>query len=368
MEKTDITEVSTITKADSLILRDLHYKWNHWVKIVKANWLKIGVISCLGGLLGYGYAYLQPLNYQAKMVFVVEDARNNTGNLGNISSLAGQFGVDLGANNNNNILSGDNILYYFRSASLAKEVLLSPSLAGANLSVMDDYVKIYGLKESWSSKIEHIDQLHFSPMTAKQNYSVQQDSLIQIVVEKILAGQFSVERIDKKASFIEVSTNMLDPNLSKIYCERIVGAAVNRYIQFKTQRQKSTVDKLQKRLDSIAGLLSQKTIYSANLQTSAATMDINAIYKTNSAVATETSSREKTLLSGIFASVTQNLEMAKFNLSQETPVIQVIDSPVLPLKEVKTSKLKMLLVFGMLFCMGALFYSIIAHELKFLPK
>ncbi len=141
----------------------------------------------MGGLLGYGYAYLQPLNYQAKMVFVVEDARNNTGNLGNISSLAGQFGVDLGANNNNNILSGDNILYYFRSASLAKEVLLSPSVTGANLSIMDDYVKIYGLKESWSSKIEHIEQLHFSPMTAKQNYSVQQDSLIQIAVEKILA-------------------------------------------------------------------------------------------------------------------------------------------------------------------------------------
>lgn len=363
MEKTDLLQQSSISKADRMILQDLYQKWIRWMAIIKINWINIGIISLLGALLGYGYAWLAPKNYQAKMVFVVEDTRNSSPNLGNISSIAGQFGVDLGANNSNNILSGDNILYYFRSASLAKEVLLSSSINHPNNSLMDDYVRIYGLKEEWIKKIDP-SQLVFSQSNKKAVNTVTQDSLVQIVIEKILASQFSVERIDKKASFIEVSTNMIDPVLSKTYCERIVGAAVNRYIQFKTQRQKSTVDKLQKRLDSIGSLLSQKTINSANLQTSAATMDINAIYRTGSAVATETSSREKTLLSGIFASVTQNLEMARFNLSQETPVIQVIDSPVLPLKEIKISKLKMLVLLGGFFFFLACLYSIIQQEFK----
>jgi hypothetical protein len=43
-----------------------------------------------------------------------------------LASLAGQFGVDVGgASGSAVVLSGDNILLYFKSESLAREVLLS---------------------------------------------------------------------------------------------------------------------------------------------------------------------------------------------------------------------------------------------------
>jgi hypothetical protein len=128
--------------------------------------------------------------------------------------------------------------------------------------------------------------------------------------------------------------------LAKIYCERIVEKVVERYINIKTQRQNATVQKLQSRVDSIANLLRQKTVSGAALQNTSSTMDINPLYRTGTSVAVETTLRDKTLLSTIFASVTQNLEMAKFTLSQETPVIQIIDAPVLPLKMDKMSRLK----------------------------
>lgn len=43
------------------------------------------------------------------------------------------------------------------------------------------------------------------------------------------------------------------------------------------------------------------------------------------------------MLSSIFASVVQNLELAKFTLSQETPAIQIIDRPTFPLIKNKKS-------------------------------
>jgi len=137
--------------------------------------------------------------------------------------------------------------------------------------------------------------------------------------------------------------------LAKEYCERLVRVAVERYINVKTLRQKNTVDNLQSRVDSIANLLSRKTASSAALQTSASTMDINPLYKSGAAIATETTVRDKTMLATIFASVTQNLEMAKFTLSQETPVIQKVDSPLFPLTVNKVSKLKNVITFSLIF-------------------
>jgi hypothetical protein len=165
--------------------------------------------------------------------------------------------------------------------------------------------------------------------------------LLQTIIKTIVSEQFTVTRTDKKAGFIEVSSTMQSELLSKIYCERIVQKVVDRYINIKTQRQNATVLKLQMRVDSIAHLLKQKTFSGASLQNSSSTMDINPLFRTGTSVAVESTLRDKTLLSTIFASVTQNLEMAKFNLSQETPVIQIVDAPILPLKKEKISRLKM---------------------------
>jgi uncharacterized protein involved in exopolysaccharide biosynthesis len=46
--------------------------------------------------------------------------------------------------------------------------------------------------------------------------------------------------------------------------------------------------------------------------------------------------------------VVKNLELAKFTLQQETPVIQVVDRSYLPLQKEKESKLKGLLLGGIL--------------------
>jgi uncharacterized protein involved in exopolysaccharide biosynthesis len=43
-----------------------------------------------------------------------------------------------------------------------------------------------------------------------------------------------------------------------------------------------------------------------------------------------------------------NLEMAKVSLRKETPLIQVIDKPILPLKKEKVGKLKSLILGGFL--------------------
>jgi hypothetical protein len=287
-------------------------------------------------------------SYTAKLTFVVEEGRSGGSSLGGLASLAGQFGVDVGGSGSAGVLSGENILLYFKSESLAREVLLSKYDSTGNNSVAEKYVEIYKLREGWE-KNNKIGNVEFPVYNNSTNYSRLQDSLLQGIIRGINKTQFNIAKIDKKASFIEVRTTMENEELAKIYCDRIVNRAVEKYINIKTQRQKTTVDKLQVSVDRIANLLKEKTISGAALQTSSSTMDINPLYRSGTTVAVESTMRDKTMLATIFASATQNLAMAKFTLSQETPVIQIIDSSNFPLERKKVSRLKMAFLFSLSF-------------------
>jgi hypothetical protein len=349
--------------SDEISLKDLILKLQQWGCYILKQWKIIALVGFIGGLAGFFYASKQIPTYSAKVTFVVEEGKSGASSLGGLASLAGQFGVDVGGSSGGGLLSGDNILLYFKSPSLAREVLLSKYDNSNNTSIADEYAKVYNLTKAWSEN-KKIGLVRFPILTMTTKYTRLQDSLLQSMINKINQTQFAVSRTDKKAGFIDVTSSMQNELLAKIYCERIVEKVVERYINIKTQRQNATVQKLQTRVDSIAYLLRQKTVSGASLQNTTSTMDINPLYRTGTSVAVETTMRDKTLLSTIFASVTQNLEMAKFTLSQETPVIQIIDAPVLPLKMDKMSRLKTAFLgsflFGFVFIIGLIIKKVYA--------
>jgi len=347
-----------LTNSDEISLKELFQKIGEWFRYLKTQWLKIALVGFIGGCIGFVYAWMQPITYTAKLTFVVEEGKSGSSSLGGLASLAGQFGVDVGGASGGGLLSGDNILLYFKSTSLAREVLLSKYDSSSNKSLADIYAEVYKLKESWK-KNEKVGDIQFQPISTNKPYTRLQDSLLQKITSDILKDKFSVAKTDKKAGFIEVSATMENEALAKTYCERIVNEAVSRYVEVKTQRQKATVDKLQTRVDSVARLLNKKTISGATLQTSASTMDINPLYRAGTVVATETTIRDKTMLSTIFASVVQNLEIAKFTLSQETPVIQVVDSPYYPLFKSKKSRLLYAIGFSIVFAFASIAWYLI---------
>ena len=360
-----MSELNTRQKpAYDFTLKEILETIQQWYSYLKLHWIKIFIAGIIGFLLGFVYVLLQPITYNAKTTFVVEDTKSGGGaSLGNLASLAGQFGVDLGGSSGSGLLNGDNILLYFKSIKLSREVLLKRIDSNSNWSLADVYAETYDLKKKWEQTKDIKKIVNFPPQDLLKPTDRLQDSLLLVIIDEILKKRFSVVRTDKKASFIEVNTSMEDEHLSKRYNELLVDAAISSYVNVKTQRQKATLDRLQTRADSIAALLNRKTLASATLQTSTSTMDINPMFKTGAAVAVETTARDKTILLTLFAEVIKNLEMAKFTLSQETPVIQVVDTPLLPLVKNKRQKLLSGIIAGMglsvLFAFVLLFKKII---------
>jgi hypothetical protein len=344
------------SESDEISLKDLIQKFQAIWHFLLSKWLKILVAGIIGAAICVGYAFLQPIKFTSKLSFVVEDGKSAAGGL---ASLAGQFGFDLGGAGGGGIFSGDNVLLFLKSESLIRETLFTTYDESSKKTLADRYAEVRKLKDAWI-KDKTIGPIDFS----KSGHGVmarKEDSLVQQLIEDIIKSDLSVAKPDKKATFIEVKVTTRDELLSKLLADRLVKIATDRYVESKTKTKALNISKLQIKADSLSAILNNKTFAAAASQQSL--VDANPALKTMP-IASEISSREKTMAATIFAEVVKNLEISKTILSQETPVIQMVDQSTFPLPKVKVSKLKSLIIGGILGSFLVVFYLLAAKWIR----
>lgn len=307
------------------------------------NWLLLALLA--GALAGTGYAWMKKTTYTARLTFVVEDAKSSGGSL--ISALAGQFGFDVGGmTGGNGVLAGDNVLELLKSRSLLKKTLLTPA-QDAKMTLADQYVVVYGLQEKWTA-IAGGKKIMFAAVGGEDRLT---DSLLQTIIKRLLEKELRIAKTDKKLGFFELEATTRDEYLSQQICERLLQVTTDFYVDTKTRRLKANIDRLQKRADSLGIVLDNKTY-----ATAAATqrlLDANPAYASPQ-VDAEISTRNKYLQSTVFAEIVKNLEISKTALIQETPTVQVVDRPEMPLKKNEWKWWQGLLLGGVIAVAGAI--------------
>ena len=270
-------------------------------------------------LLGLGYSFLKKPVYLARVNFVIEENKQNAGGL--FSALAGQVGMDLSSlSGMSGILAGDNVLELLKSPTLLKKVLLSPYPGDTSNTLAYKYTEAYNKLDQYSKLVGgDFNQPAFKRVA---------DSLLTAISTRIIEKELSVYKPDRKLSVFRLDLSTRDELLSQTIATRLLDQAANLYIETKTRRLKLNVDRLQKKSDSIGALLNYRTEASAN-------KDI--INQNPSFVSTEVdveiSNREKGMLSIIYGDVNKSLDITRTALIQETPTIEIIDTPDLPLKK-----------------------------------
>jgi len=282
----------------------------------------------LGGLLGLGYSLIKSTRYKSEITFMVEESKNLGG--GMLSSIGGQMGMDLGSitgSSASSIIAGDNMLQLLTSSTMMAQCLKTAYAKDVNYSIADRYADVYGLRAKWTNDSKIGRPIFFATLDKDVRL---QDSLLKSIVKKIELKELVVSKPEKKLSFFKVVVNTKDELLSKIISERIIKIVADFYVNAKTSRQKTNVDRLEKRTDSIYSLLNQRA-YSA-IRDTRLMLNINPA-DVNAPVVSEISQRDKVVLSSTYMELMKNLEAAKLALLQETPTIQITDSPVLPLEK-----------------------------------
>ncbi|GAA0533744.1 GumC domain-containing protein [Chitinophaga japonensis] len=331
----------TPMQEDDTSLKHFILKTVEWIKYLWRKRLWLILAGVIGAVLGLFFSLATAPKYKATLSFVLEDSDSNP--LGAYAGIASQFGINLGIGGSSGIFSGDNILEFLKSKLMIEKTLLLPvQVNGRKKTLADLYIEMNDLRKSWSRK-KGLKNIHFPVSLKRGKFSLQQDSILGVIHKDLLKENLTIVKPDKQLNFIVVECTTKNEVFSKNFVEKLVNEATIFYVKTKTQRSQSTIDRLQGKADSIEALLNQKTYSVASAQ------DMNLNPARNLArVSTEVAARDKYVLQTIYAEVLKNLEISKMAMAQESPIIQIVDIPTLPLERKKLGILPGMLLGGFL--------------------
>ncbi|PZR25740.1 MAG: hypothetical protein DI535_16905 [Citrobacter freundii] len=325
-----------------------------FISFLKKKLVFIFLFLLIGAGLGFVYSLFQRPKYEAVTTFILEEKSAGGGNL---AGLASQMGINLGGiTSGGGIFSGDNILDILRSKKIVEQVLLTKSFPddSSKQTLADRYISYSGLKKKWS-EIPALKDISF------QN-SVNQplkDSLLNSIYEKIVKKSLFTERVNKQGSIIKVTVVSEDRLFAKLMSDRLVEKAAELYLTIRVGAAQDNIRQLQNRSDSLLALLNNKSFSVAASQL----LDVNPGLRT-AIVPTEIATRDKTVLTTLYGEVTKNLEANKLILSQQMPVIQLLDTPSLLLEDNKKGKVFLTAAFGFAVAFGYVIFISLGFFIK----
>jgi uncharacterized protein involved in exopolysaccharide biosynthesis len=329
---------------DEISLKELIQKIQEWIAYLKTQWKLIIGIAALGGIIGFVYASFQKPTYLATTTFVLEEDKGGGGGLGGAMGLASSFGFDLGGGGGG-LFTSSNIIELMKSRLVVEKTLLNPvQVAGKEISLADYYIQINELKEGWAKK-PALANISFPINADRTKFSLEQDSILQTISAGLTKNNLVIAQKDKKVSIISLTVKTESELFSKLFCEQLLKETSDFYIETKSKKSRLNVDILQHQADSIRAELNSAI-------TGVATASDN-VYNLNPAlnVKRTPSTRRQVDVQANTAILTQlvaQLELSKVSLRKETPLVQLIDRPILPLEKDKVGRLKSLILGGFL--------------------
>ena len=144
----------------------------------------------------------------------------------------------------------------------------------------------------------------------------------------------SIELQSNEANIVNLSYTSIDQEFAKQFVEILIDEMSKMYIKHQTAQAENTLDFLQERSDSVFKELELAEEEFAKMK------DLNQrIIKASGRLKELQLMRRVEVLSTMYLEIVKNLELSKITLLNQTPIIHIIDKPILPLTIDKTSKL-----------------------------
>jgi capsular polysaccharide biosynthesis protein len=314
---------------DEITLKEAVSRVKQFVLSILTKWPKLLIAGVVGAVIALVVVSFTKPSYTAKLTFVLSSESKS----GGLSSLASQFGLDLGGSSGNDVFAGDNILSLFKSEKMIGAVLFKNVPTG-NQSLINLIVKDWNWDKKWQKNERTANSFPFP--ADRERLSPVQDSLLREVCNRIVDDFLTVSRLDKKLTVYELTTKSANEVFACYLTKYLMDETAQFYIDTKTSVSKKNLQMLQREADSLRGLLGR------SITNTAASVD--RTFNLNSALQVERATTQKsqanaTVVGTAYGEVVKNLEIAKITLQKETPLYQIIDEPELPLKAKSISKL-----------------------------
>ena len=331
---------------DEISFKDIIVKVKEWLEFFLSKWKTIILIGIIGGVIGLKIAFDDKPKYKAILTFAMEEDKGG-GGLSGAAGLASSFGIDLGGGGGGGgAFAASNLSELMKSRLLVEKVLLKPIIIkNKTITLAEYYIQINDLRQGWEKK-PTLKNIQFLPNGDRANFTLQQDSVLQQIHKSLIDKErLSIMQKDKKVSILSIEVTSENEFFSKIFCESLAKETSDFYIETKSKKAKINVDVLQRQVDSVKNALNVAITGVAN--------ETDNVYNLNPAFNIKVAPSKKKQIdvqanTAILTNLVVQLELAKITLRKETPLIQLIDIPMLPLEKERLSKLKSIILGGFL--------------------
>jgi uncharacterized protein involved in exopolysaccharide biosynthesis len=345
------------TQNDEITLKELLEKAKEWYSYLLSQWKIIVLAGVLGAALGLAYSMSKKPIYTATLSFALEDEKTAGGGLGSALGLASSLGFDLGGSGGG-AFSGANLTELFKSRSMVEETLMQPVLAGADtISLAELFIQTKDWREDWQKKPK-LKAIQFPPLTKRKYFTREHDSIMGEMYEDLLKTSLTVAQKDKKISIITMDVQSVDETFAKVFSETLAKQVSKFYVETKSKKARMNMAILQHQTDSIRaelnGAITGVAVANDNTFMLNPALNVNRAPSAKRQVDVQANT-------AILTELVKQTELAKVTLRKETPLIQVIDRPIFPLKNDKISKFRGMFMGGFLAIVLAIIFFMVRY-------
>lgn len=332
------------TQNDEISLKELIDKAKEWYSYLLSQWKIIVLAGIVGATLGLTYSLITKPVYTATLTFVVEDEKSGGGGLGSALGLASSLGLDMGGGSSS-MFSGSNLIEFFKSRKMVEQTLLTPvTVEGKRISLAEMYIQNKKWREKWEGKPQFTN-LQFSPNVDRAQFTRDQDSILGAMYSSLAKSSLLVSQKDKKISIISIDMKSESELFAKYFTEALAKNVSDFYVATKSKKARLNMAILEKQTDSIRRELNGAItgVAAANDNTFGLNPALNVRRAPSARRQVDVQAN-----TAILTELVKQSELAKVTLRKETPLIQVIDRPILPLEKESFGKVIGFLMGGVL--------------------
>ena len=319
---------------DEITLKEILIKLSEYKLFFLKKKFTIIASALLFGVLGVFIVLNSQTEYNAELTFTVE-AEQSAGAFGAMSGIASQFGFDIGASSGAGTFSQSNVIELLKSRHAIHNALMQNIKVNGKINLaIEHYLEMYQIREDWNSA-------NLKGISFHDYYygSYIHDSIMGLVLQDLVEDKLTVGLQSDDATILTLSYSSVNEEFSKEFVKTLINEMSKMYISHQTSQANRTLDFLQDRADSV---FSELEIVE---QEFAKVKDVNQrIIKATGRLKELQLMRRVEVLNTMYLEIIKNLELSKITLLNNTPIINIIDEPVLPLEDNSISEVLVFLL------------------------
>lgn len=297
---------------------------------LRSKWKFILIFFIVGAILGVLYSLFKKPKYMAQTTFTVAESSISASGL---SGLASQLGISVGEDKQS-IFEGFNIISFFQSRLMVQKTLLTPApFENGSELLVNRYIDFNHYRDTWKKdpKLANLTFEANKPLTRLQ------DSILNIFYQDIVLRQLNVDKADHRLTILTLTYICGDELFAKEFSQALAKNVIEFYAANRTKKSALTVDILQHQVDSVKERLNKSL---ENVASSTDAIPNANPLKSVLGVSAQNRAVEAEIDRAALVQLSTNLQAAKIQLNQQTPLIDFIDTPILPLEVIKFGKIK----------------------------